>query len=184
VNTSPTPSTTKYLMDVAKLNAQLNDDYAAWRAGSFRIYVLRPQTMEALKKATADQLTRRQIFIAQLRGRAYKTEWHNIKRILQEREKLAKEMLDAAQAQTERVVEYLCSDCGAPAANTLNNRDYCNRHWSALMETYTPLERDHILDRVEAELAKPDFRLIDRVDAAIAYGQVAEMVNEVHEVEA
>jgi hypothetical protein len=130
MNTSPTLSTTKYLTDVAKLNAQLNDDYAAWRAGSFRIYVLRPQTIEALRQATADQLTRRQIFISQFRGRAYKTEWHNIKRILKEREQEAERQLQAAHAQQDT------------------------------------------------------FRLIDRVDAAIAYGQVAEMVNEVHEVEA
>jgi hypothetical protein len=101
MQTSPTPSTTKYLMDVAKLNAQLNDDYAAWRAGSFRIYVLRPQTMEALKQATADQLTRRQIFIAQLRGRAYRTEYMNIRRILKEQAQEAERQLSAAHAQQE-----------------------------------------------------------------------------------
>jgi hypothetical protein len=101
---SPTLSTTAYLMDVKKLNAQLSDDYAAWRAGAFRVYVLRPHTMEALKQATADQLTRRQIFIAQIRGRAYKTEWQNIKRILKEREQLAQDMLDAATMQANRLV--------------------------------------------------------------------------------
>jgi hypothetical protein len=101
MNTSPTLSTTKYLTDVAKLNAQLNDDYAAWRNGSFRIYVLRPQTIEALRQATADQLTRRQIFIAQIRGKAYRTEYMNIRRILKEREQEAERQLQAAHAQQE-----------------------------------------------------------------------------------
>jgi hypothetical protein len=101
MNTSPTLSTTKYLTDVAKLNAQLNDDYAAWRAGSFRIYVLRPQTIEALRQATADQLTRRQIFVAQIRGKAYRTEYMNIRRILKEREQEAERQLQAARAQQE-----------------------------------------------------------------------------------
>jgi hypothetical protein len=40
-------------------------------------------------------------------------------------------------------------------------------------------------EMLQAAHAQQDtFRLIDRVDAAIAYGQVAEMVNEQHEVEA
>jgi hypothetical protein len=101
MNTSTTLSTTKYLTDVAKLNAQLNDDYAAWRNGSFRIYVLRPQTIEALRQATADQLTRRQIFVAQIRGKAYRTEYMNIRRILKEREQEAERQLQAAHAQQE-----------------------------------------------------------------------------------
>jgi hypothetical protein len=101
MQTSTTLSTTKYLTDVAKLNAQLNDDYAAWRNGSFRIYVLRPQTIEALRQATADQLTRRQIFVAQIRGKAYRTEYMNIRRILKEREQEAERQLQAAHAQQE-----------------------------------------------------------------------------------
>ena len=121
---------TKYLMDVAKLNAQLNDDYQAWRNGTFRVYVLRPQAIEALRQATADQLTRRQIFIAQLRGRAYRTEYMNIRRILKEQAQEAERQLAAAHAQQEQ------------------------------------------------------FSLRDRVDAAIAYGQVCEMVNDEQAVEA
>jgi hypothetical protein len=103
---SPTLSQTPYLMDVKTLNAQLSDDYAAWRAGTFRIYVLRPQAIKVLRTATSEQLVRRRIYVARFKGRAYRTEYMNIRHILEQRdeEKEANRQLKAAHAHAARPI--------------------------------------------------------------------------------
>jgi hypothetical protein len=103
---SPTVSTTPYMMDIATLNAQLKEDYAAWRDGIFRVYVLHPQQKKVLLTATSEQLVRRRIYVSRFKGRAYRTEYMNIRRILEERdeEKEAKRQLKAAHAHAARPI--------------------------------------------------------------------------------
>lgn len=109
--------------EVARFNTVIRSLDDMYRAGIFCVNAMHPQNIDMLRQADYDQLVKRQVKIARLSGRGYRTEYMNIRKVkkeiierqyrqefrdwlrAQENEAVAREMLDAGKAQQSKLAD-------------------------------------------------------------------------------